>query len=141
MKFIYLVLSLFLVLNIHGQKGIDYEVEQNGKTGTKFEFDKTYVELGNVKKGEKRSFKYILKNTGTEDINIDYLSYCDCTEVEYEENKPIKPGKTMVFNVVFDSKDKNEEETISIEMELKNINPKDKLPFYLTLDYHFKIVK
>ena len=109
--------------------------------GEVIELSTEFTPGGNVKKGEKRTFKYTLKNTGTVDINIDYLSYCDCTEVTYEENKPIKPGKTMVFNVVFDSKDKNEEETISIEMELKNINPKDKLPYFLTLDYHFNIVK
>ena len=47
----------------------------------------------------------------------------------------------MTFNAVFDSTTKDEEETIEIEMELKNIDPLNGLPYYLTLDYHFIIVK
>lgn len=141
MKYIVLMLFLAASFNIMGQKSDSFSNATTNSKVTSFEFDKTLVELGKVKKGEKKAFDYTMTNTGTDDIEISYVSYCDCTTVDYPEGKVIKPGETINFDVVFDSTTKDEEETIEIEMELKNIDPINGLPYYLTLDYHFIIVK
>ncbi len=141
MKYLFFSFFLSLTLSIDGQKANDYEVDSTPTEITQFEFDKTLVELGEVKKGDKRSFSYTMTNTGSTDIEIEYVSYCDCTTVDYPEGRVLKPGEEMLFDVVFDSTTKDEEETIEIEMELKNIDPSNGLPYYLTLDYHFIIVK
>lgn len=137
----FLVIILTSFVYSQAQKSLDTNPSVEELTETKFEFDKTFIELGDVKKGEKRSFQYTMTNTGSKDINIEYVSYCDCTEVEYDKFNALKPGKSMVFDVVFNSETKDEEETIQIEIELKNIDKSNGLPYYFTLDYHFNIVK
>ena len=140
-RIVYIVVLIFCFGNTQAQKALDTNPSKEELSETKFEFDKTYIELGEVKKGEKRSFQYTMTNTGKKDINIEYVSYCDCTEVEYDKFNSLKPGKSMIFDVVFDSSTKEEEETIQIEIELKNIDNSSGLPYYFTLDYHFIIVK
>lgn len=141
MKNLLLLLGLIVCNFAIGQKGLDAEVQNTYESGTHYEFDKTFVELGDVKKGEKRAFDFTMKNIGTDNIKISYVSYCDCTTVDYMKSKELKSGESMIFDVVFDSSEKDEEETIEIEMELENKDKNTGLPIYLTLDYHFKIVK
>lgn len=140
MKAVLFFLSAILSFGLFGQKQFDSEVTTVEKK-TLFEFDKTFVDLGEVTKGEKKIFAYEMTNKGAENIEISYLDYCACTEVDYPTGKILKPGESMTFDVTFDSTTKDEEETIEIAIELKNIDPKTKLPYYFTLDYHFSIVK
>lgn len=137
------ILLLFIAFSTicFGQKSLDSNAQIKVKAETKYTFDKTLVELGEIKKGDKKSFDYTMTNTGTENIKISYVSYCECTTVEYQKSKELKPGESMKFDVVFDSTTKDEEETIEIEVELENIDVKTGLPIYFTLDYHFNIVK
>ena len=141
MKHLITLVIILFSLGLSSQKGLDANPNLDELSKTQFEFDMTFIDLGEVKKDEKRSFQYTMTNTGRADINIEYVSYCDCTEVEYNKHNALKPGKSMVFDVVFDSKTKDEEETIQIEIELKNIDKSNGLPYYFTLDYHFIIVK
>lgn len=140
MKASLLLILTFVSFALFGQKAYDSEGITN-KSNTLFEFDKTFIDLGEVTKGEKKLFAYEMTNTGTEDIEISYLDYCACTEVDYPTGKVLKPGESMVFNVTFDSTTKDEEETIEIAMELKNIDPATNMPYFLELEYHFVIVK
>ncbi|WP_235296058.1 DUF1573 domain-containing protein [Portibacter marinus] len=140
MKIRLFILFLGIVTGLNAQKSVDSEPPQTIQS-TSFKFDKEFIDLGKVTKGDKKIFDYTMVNTGSEDIEISYLDYCACTEVDYPVGKVLKPGEKMTFDVVFDSSTKDEEETIEIAMELKNINPEDGLPYYLTLKYHFDIVK
>lgn len=135
--FFMLMISMVMI----GQQNAAQKPSVADKNGVKFSLDKEFIDLGVVKKGEKRKFNYTMTNTGREDIKISFVSYCDCSEVTYPENEVLKPGKSMVFDVIFDSSEKNEEETISIDVELENIDPRTGFPFYFTLDYHFLITK
>jgi len=140
MKLISTVFFLFICFAINGQKTVDSEVVTTDSV-TAFEFDKTFIDLGAVTKGEKKIFAYEMTNTGKSAIEISYLDYCACTEVDYPEGKILKPGESMVFDVTFDSTEKDEKETIEISVELKNIDPSSGLPYFFTLDYQFNIVK
>lgn len=103
-------------------------------------FDKLTYDLGQVKKGEVRYFDIKFKNIGDEPVIIDFVSSCDCTEVEFPLDE-IMPGSSAVLKVKFDSKDKEESETTDIDVFLKNKDKESGAPLYYTLEYSFKLIK
>ena len=103
-------------------------------------FDKHSYDLGEVKKGDIKYFDIKFKNTGNEPAIIDFISSCDCTEVEFPIDE-IMPGETGVLKVKFDSSDKEESETTDIDVFLKNKDPESGAPIYYTLEYSFKLIK
>ncbi len=54
-------------------------------------WDKKMIELGTVKKGEKRSMNFEFTNTSGADIQIDIVDACDCTKVDFPRGV-IAPG-------------------------------------------------
>lgn len=103
-------------------------------------FDKKRVELGKVKKGEKRTFQYTFTNTGSEVIEIDVVSGCDCTTTDWTRG-PIKPGKTGVVDVTFDSAEKDKSEVVDVDVYLKNINPRNDANYLFVIDYTFELIE
>lgn len=103
------------------------------------QWDKKFVELGSVKKGEKRSLYYEFTNTFQENIQIDIVDACDCTKVEFPRGA-IEPGQKGRLDVVFDSTEKDASETISINVIFKNTHP-DGAPYIETVTYAFELVK
>ena len=88
--------------------------------------DKKYIEFGSFKKGLKKSHTYNFTNTGTEDVEIDLVSACDCTTTEWTRGV-IKPGGKGKIDIVFDSAKKEEpDEVIDVDVFLKNKDPKTK---------------
>jgi peptidoglycan-associated lipoprotein len=113
----------------------------NAQTGLdimKFEYE-TY-NLGPINKGEKREFSYTFTNVGKEDIQIDLVSGCDCTTLDWTR-LPIKPSGTGTIEVIFDSTEKEDSESVDIDIYLKNINPKTGHPILKIIDYSFQLVK
>lgn len=104
----------------------------------KFEYE-TY-NLGPINKGEKREFSYTFTNVGKEDIQIDLVSGCDCTTLDWTR-LPIKPSGTGTIEVIFDSTEKEDSESVDIDIYLKNINPKTGHPMFKIIDYSFELVK
>lgn len=101
-------------------------------------FEKEHHDLGDVVKGEKKTFKYHFENTGTETIEIEIVSGCDCTTLDWTRGK-IKPGEKGVIDVIFDSAEKENSETVDVDMYLKNINPKSDSQYLFVLDYRFEL--
>ncbi len=148
MKFYKVIFSAFLIVlgfsNIEAQ-AIKKAVIPTAKTsqkhqGTHMTFEKEHLDLGKVKRGEKRNFDYVFTNTGTETIEIDIVSGCDCTTVDYPTHK-ILPGQKATINVVFDSTKKEESETVDVDVYLKNKNPKTGQRILKILDYKFELIK
>jgi len=106
----------------------------------KMTFENEHISLGKVKRGEKRKFDFVFTNTGSEDIEIDIVSGCDCTTLDWPR-KPIKVGQKGVINVIFDSTKKEESETVDIDIYLKNINPKTGQRILKIVDYNFELIK
>lgn len=102
-------------------------------------FDKEHHQLGDVKKGEKKTFKYNFENTGTETIEIEIVSGCDCTTLDWTRG-PIKVGEKGIIDVIFDSTEKEASETVDVDIYLKNINPKSDSPYLIVLDYTFDLI-
>jgi outer membrane protein OmpA-like peptidoglycan-associated protein len=104
------------------------------------QFDKRELELGEVKKGDTRSFEYTLTNAGKVPAKVMLIQACDCTTIEHNDAKTYAPGESGTIKITFDSKDKDEDETITIDIYLEQ-NDKKGLPILEMLEYSFKLVK
>jgi peptidoglycan-associated lipoprotein len=102
-------------------------------------WDKKMVELGDVKKGEKRTTFFEFTNTSGTDIQIDIVDACECTTVEFPRGI-IMPGKKGRLDVAFDSKDKDAAETIGINVVFKNTDASGN-PRIEVVNYHYNLLK
>lgn len=82
-------------------------------------WDKKLIELGKVKRGEKREMFFEFTNTSGQDVQIDIVDACSCTTVDFPRGV-IAPGSKGRLNVVFDSTEKEAAETIGITVVFKN---------------------
>lgn len=104
-------------------------------------FDKRDLDLGKVKKGEQRNFSYKFVNRGDVALTIANVSACECTTTDYPR-KPIRPGESGELKVTFDSKEKDYEELIDIEILLDQTIPgTDEIPVIEKVYYKFGIEK
>ena len=104
------------------------------------EFDKPSQKLGKVKKGEKRSGTFTFTNITNEVVTIDIASACSCTTLKYPTT-PLRPGQRGKIDFVFDSSEKDESETIGIEIFFKNQDKKMGVPGMGFIEYSFELVK
>lgn len=102
--------------------------------------DKRVLDLGKVKHGDKRSFSYEFTNKGDTPLVISVATSCTCTTLDYS-TAPVKPGGKSTIKVVFDSTEKEESETVDIDILLENEDPVKKRPIFETLQYKFELVK
>lgn len=101
-------------------------------------WDKKTVELGPVKKGERRSLYYEFTNTSGEPVQIDIVDACQCTTVDFPRGV-IEPGQKGRLDVTFDSAEKNAAETISINVIFKNTHSNG-VPRIEIVEYKFDLV-
>ena len=66
------------------------------------EFKKAFVDLGEVRRGDTALVNYEFTNTGSADLEIEVVTACKCTELDWPRNS-IKPGEKGKIKVVFDS--------------------------------------
>ncbi len=104
-------------------------------------FDKKMVELGTVRKGDKRSMSYTFTNMGNIPIEIELVSSCECTTLEWPQFKEFKPGEKGTIKAVFDSSEKEIGETTDIEIILRQTDPKTKNPIVYVVQYSFELTK
>ncbi len=109
----------------------------------KFEmrFDKKIIDLGTVRKGEKREMTFGFMNTGNQPLEFEMISSCECTTLEWPQGKIIKPGEKGTIKAIFDSTEKEIGETTDIEIVMKQDDPKTRTPLLYKLQYKFSLVK
>ncbi len=120
-KLIIPLLSLTLLLACHTvQKAQGPPTSPTTKTTTELvSWDKKLIDLGSVKKGEKRSMHFEFTNTSGVDVQLEGVAACDCTTVDYPRSV-IPPNGKGKLDVVFDSTEKDESEKIDIDLIFKN---------------------
>ena len=134
-----LTLGIFLACNTP-HKAQTPLTPPSPKTPSSFvTWDKKMVDLGKVKKGEKRTLFFELTNTSGQEIQIDIVDACECTKVDFPRGI-IKPGGKGHFDVTFDSTEKDAPETIGINVVFKNTDAAGN-PRIETVEYKFDIVK
>lgn len=85
------------------------------------EFDTTYHDFGTLIQGEKASFTFKFRNTGTSSLIIkDAFSTCGCTVPDFSD-KPISPGGEGKIDVLFDSEGKHglQYKTVTLKLNTK----------------------
>ncbi|MBK8967702.1 MAG: DUF1573 domain-containing protein [Saprospiraceae bacterium] len=100
-------------------------------------WDKKHIDLGQVKRGEKRSMVFEFTNTSAEPVQIDIVDACYCTTVDFPRGVIEKGGKGKL-DVVFDSTEKDKSETISINIIFKNTH-EGGIPRIETVEYSFSL--
>ncbi len=69
----------------------------------KIAFDKSFLDLGDVRAGEKKELIYTFTNTGDAPLLIDLVTACKCTSTDWPKEL-IPPGGTGKIRAVFDGK-------------------------------------
>ena len=88
------------------------------KKVSEIKFEKSFVDLGTLNQGEKRSLKFKFTNTGTEAVKIDFATgSCGCTVPDWPR-KTFQPGESGSIDVEYDSKDKEGEQDNSVDVYL-----------------------
>ncbi|GJM35259.1 MAG: hypothetical protein DHS20C18_42600 [Saprospiraceae bacterium] len=103
-------------------------------------FNERVINFGKVKRGEKRTHIYEFVNEGDTPLTISLISACDCTTTEYP-TETIKPGGKGSIKVIFDSTEKEESETIDVDIMLENTLPETGAPIIEMLQYTYELVK
>lgn len=109
-------------------------------SGVHMTFENEHINIGKVKKGDIKKFDFVFTNTGTETIEIDIASGCDCTTLDYPTT-PIKVGQKGIIHVTFDSGKKEETEVIDVDIYLKNLNPKTGQRILKIVNYNYELIK
>jgi hypothetical protein len=137
----YLVIVLILAMSACGssKKAAAPSTVSTSKPAPFVTWDKKMVELGDVKKGEKRTTFFEFTNTSSTDIQIDIVDACECTTVEFPRGV-IMPGKKGRLDVIFDSKDKDAGETIGINVVFKNTDAGGN-PRIEVVNYRYNLLK
>lgn len=104
-------------------------------------FIREEVNFGKVKKGDTASYTYVFYNSGDAPFTIDLISACDCTKVvDDPTGRTFKPGDKGTLGIVFDSSEKEESETIDIDIFLRE-NDERGAPIMKTVKYSFELIK
>lgn len=102
-------------------------------------WDRKMIELGKVKKGEKRTMFFEFSNTSGKDVQIDLIDACDCTTTDYPRGV-IPPGGKARVDVIFNSADKEASETIDVRLIFKQMDAKG-YPVMDLVQYKFDLEK
>lgn len=103
-------------------------------------FDKRELALGPVNKGDTRSFDYTFTNKGTAPAKIMLIQACSCTTYEHNNAKTYQPGESGTIKVTFNSEEKEEDETITIDIYLEQDDPRG-VPILEMVEYTFELTK
>jgi len=100
-------------------------------------FNDTIIDLGLVLKGEKASDTFTFINQGNEPVQIDLVSSCECTTLDWSRGK-IMPKEEGFIQFTFDSSSKKESELIDIEIFFMNTDDEGE-PIFKLINYTYDI--
>ena len=138
--YLFRLLGLVLIAGAFSTGCISAQQTTSGKpaSGDVLQFEYTHVSFGPVVKGETRDTVYHFTNISNEPVQIDLVSACDCTTYTYPE-EPIPPGGKGTLAVTFDSSSKEENETLTVDIILKNVNPATGYAYVYQVSYDYDL--
>ena len=71
-------------------------------------------------------------------MEIEIVSACECTKLDWTRGK-IAPGKEGKIMVSFDSTEKEESDTVDVDMTLVNVDPKTGYQIFKIVTFDFKL--
>jgi len=132
------LLGVLISLNFASAQGVQEETAS--ETSFSITFDSMEQDFGKVKQGDIITTSFKFENTGVEDIKIEIVSGCECTTLDWPR-KVIKPGDKGEIEVIFDSGKKDESETVDIDVNFENKDPKTGYNRFEILSYTFELIK
>ena len=102
------------------------------------EFDRREVNLGDVPHGETREFSVTFTNNGPAPAKVMLIQACECTTIEHNNSKVYQPGESGTLEVRFDSTEKEEDETITIDVFLEQDDHKG-VPILEMVEYTYHL--
>ncbi|NJC27829.1 OmpA family protein [Neolewinella antarctica] len=102
-------------------------------------FDRREVDLGDVPHGESRTFTVNFTNRGAAPAKVMLISACDCTTITHDDAKTYQPGDSGTMKIVFDSTEKEEDETITIDIFLEQKDKKG-VPIFEMVEYKYHLL-
>ena len=101
-------------------------------------------EFGNIKTGDKPAFTYEFTNTGNMPLDIDIVSGCDCTELDWTR-KTVKPGEKGFVSAIFNSNKAEPEDhkkalKKTVDVILKQTHPKSGFVIVETVIFNVFII-
>ncbi|OAV42872.1 OmpA family protein [Lewinella sp. 4G2] len=103
-------------------------------------FDRREVDLGDIKHGDSAEFEVSFVNRGTAPAKVMLISACDCTTVTHDNAKTYAPGEGGTLHVLFDSTEKEEDETVTIDIYLEQEDKKG-VPILEMVEYKYHLLK
>ncbi|MCB9281022.1 MAG: DUF1573 domain-containing protein [Lewinellaceae bacterium] len=104
------------------------------------QFEKRVIDLGKVKRGEKREFDFEFTNRGDTPLVIAIVTACECTTTDYSKDA-VAPGAKGKIHITFDSTEKEESETIDVDIMLDNETPGTGAPIRELVQYKFDLLE
>lgn len=138
-----LLVSLFIT-NLSAQKTERYSkeaIEQAKAAGEILVFEKKVIELGAIEKGSFPEMTFRFLNIGKEPIQYSFFDVCSCSQLTCDQNASIAPGEEGVFHIKFDSKEREDEDPVEVNFELKNVDKRINMGYFYTVNYTFNFKK
>lgn len=107
-------------------------------------FDKKLHDFGNIKMGETPSIVYNFTNTGDAPLDIDIVTGCECTELDWTRTT-VAPGGKGFISARYNSNKAEEEDHKKkldkyVDIILKQTHPSNGYPLVETLKFNVFIV-
>ncbi len=107
-------------------------------------FDSLVYDFGNVKTGDDPTHIFTFKNTGNLPLNIEIVSGCDCTELDWTRTTVVPGGSGFVKAIFHTKRAEPEDHKLPlkkyIDIILKEKNPKNDYPIVESLMFKVFIV-
>jgi Protein of unknown function (DUF1573) len=82
-------------------------------------FDLDLLDFGEMKEGEVLSIQYSFLNIGSDSLEIEVVSACDCMEVDWARS-PIAPKERGAIEILYDTTKRLGETLKDIDIIFKN---------------------
>lgn len=102
-------------------------------------FENRLVDFGKVKKGEIKEYAFEFTNVGDTPLEIAVVTACECTETDYP-TKAIAPGAKGKIEIIFDSTEKEQSETVDVDIMLEN-SDKEGNPIMEAVQFKFELIE
>lgn len=111
----------------------------------KMTFVTRFTDFGTIQKGDKPSFTYEFTNTGTAPLDIEIVSACDCTELEYS-TKTVAPGEKGTIKATYNSNKTEHDEfgkllKKDVTIVLKQVHAENGYPIVEELKFNVLVAK
>lgn len=98
-------------------------------------FESESIDLGSIEKGAIVKSKFSFQNISAQEVAIEFVSTCECTDAEWP-TKTFLPGEKGEIPFTFDSNKKDVAEAVDVDVILKNVD-QDGNPVFYYLQYTF----